>query len=126
MASAYGLMRLGLPNDFLVNYFLELANDLKPDNVDILLLRSWLFYKTESFGDAIHEIDAAIALDNKYAQLWINRGLYCMEVDKNKEALEAFAKGLELYPGYPKKNRLKVVIDTAIMRLLKTQGGIHE
>ena len=126
MAATYGLVKAGLPDYLLINYFLGAAEKLRPNNVDIILMRSWLFYQKLFFDDALREINKAIEIDRDYAQLWLNRGLYCIGADKNEEALEAFAKAEELYPGYPKKNKLNTMISVAKFKLHENQGDDHE
>ncbi len=102
MAVAYVLEKAGLSDFFLTNYCLQSAAELQPDNPDVYLLRSWVCYQKSQFDKAICEVDKAINLDREYAQLWVNRGLYCAGAGRGKEALSCFAKAKELYPDNPK------------------------
>ncbi len=113
MATAYFLAKKKIPCDFLIGYLLNLAEIQQPNNVDVALMRSWQLYQNSKIEDAIHEIDKAIKIDNQYAQLWVNRGLYCLDAGRYGEALAAFSKVTELYPGYPKKQKLKFMINIA-------------
>ena len=103
--------KIGLSDCFLVEYLLQSAAVLQPGNPDVLLLRSWLCYQKSQFDEAICEVDKAIKLDNKYAQLWINRGLYSIDAGRYEEALAAFTKAKELYPDNPKNIKLDSMID---------------
>lgn len=124
MAVVYGLEKVGLSDFFLIDYFLQSATDLQPDNPDVILLRSWLYYQRSQFDEAICEVDKAIDLDNEYAQLWINRGLYSIDADRNVEVLAAFTKAKELYPGNPKNIKLDSMIDAVNGKMvLNSQGG---
>ncbi|MCD6322566.1 MAG: tetratricopeptide repeat protein [Clostridiales bacterium] len=126
MAVVYGLEKVGLQDCFLIDYFLQSATDLQPDNPDVILLRSWLYYQRSQFDEAICEIDKAIKLDNEYAQLWINRGLYSIDADRYEEALAAFTKAEELYPGNPKNIKLDGMINVLKDKIsLNSQGGDH-
>ncbi|MCD6533670.1 MAG: tetratricopeptide repeat protein, partial [Deltaproteobacteria bacterium] len=112
MAVVYGLEKVGLPDFFLVDYVLQLAAELQPVNPDVTLLRSWLYYQRSQFDEAICEVDKAIDMDSEYAQLWINRGLYCAGAGRGEDALSDFAKAKELYPDNPKNikfNRMMVI-----------------
>ncbi|MBW1644863.1 MAG: tetratricopeptide repeat protein, partial [Deltaproteobacteria bacterium] len=110
MATAYLLIKAGFPNDSLTWYFLQKAKNNQPENIDVRLLSSWLYYKRRSYQAAIREIDKAIALDKEYAQLWINRGIYCLAAGKNDEAMVAFRKVLDLYPDYPHQKKLAAMM----------------
>jgi tetratricopeptide (TPR) repeat protein len=110
MATAYILVKNGFPADSITKYFLQAAKKMHPDNVDVILLYSWLYYKEKSYEAAVNEIDKAIALDGEYAQLWINRGIYCLAASNNTEALTAFRKAMTLYPDYPHGKKLEAMI----------------
>ncbi len=127
MAVVYGLEKVGLSDFFLIDYFLQLAAELQPDNPDVTLLRSWLYYQRSQFDDAICEVDKAIDLDNEYAQLWINRGLYSIDAGRVEDALSDLAKAKELYPDNPKNSKLNIFIAEAkVKMLLNSQGDDHE
>jgi tetratricopeptide (TPR) repeat protein len=110
MATAYALVKTGFPFESAAQYFLQAAKKIHPDNIDVMLLSSWLYYKKKSYGEAVREVDKAIALDKDYAQLWINRGIYCLASGKNNEALAAFKKVLILYPDYPHGKKLEAMM----------------
>ncbi len=127
MAAVYGLEKIGLSDSYFVGYFLRLAAALQPDNPDVMLLRSWSYYKKSRFDDAINEVDKAMELDSNYAQLWINRGLYGIGADRNEDALDAFIKAKELYPGNPKNARLNAMIaDVKLIISSNSQEDNHE
>ncbi len=108
----------------MINYFLQLAAELQPDNPDVPLLRSWLYYQRSQFDKAICEVDKAIDMDNEYAQLWINRALYSIDADRNKDVLVAFTKAKNLYPGNPKNIKLDSMINAISDKMmLNSQGG---
>jgi len=113
MAIAYLLEKTYVSADSVVNFALTRARDLFPDSADVYILSSWLLYKNGKFEAAIREIDQAITLDPGFAQLWVNRGLYCMAKGNGKEAVVAFRKVLKMYPGYPHKNKLLGMISVA-------------
>lgn len=117
LACTYILLKMKFPCDFCVSCFLNYANELKPESTDVLLLKSWHFYEKKLFQEALNEIDKAILLDDKYAQLWINRGLYCLGSNENRQALDAFLTALKLYPGYAKKHELGAMINLAKSKL---------
>jgi len=124
MAVVYGLEKVGLPDFFLIDYFLQLAVELQPNNPDVALLRSWLYYQRLQFGEAICEIDKAMKLDKEYAQLWINRGLYSIDAGRVEDVLSDFAKAKELYPDNPKNIKLDSMIDAVNDKMvLNSQGG---
>ncbi len=112
MAVSYALMKVGCRNS-LVEYVIHKAERIRPDNVDVSLLKSWLLFKNCSFTAAVNEIDRAIARDRDYAQLWINRGIYVLAEHKDLEALAAFNRAMELYPAYPHAKKLEAMIMTA-------------
>ena len=112
MAASYVLMKAGCKNS-LVKYAIHKAEKIRPDNVDVSLLKSWLLFKNHLFAAAVNEIDQAIAKDHDYAQLWINRGIYALAEHKNLVALAAFNKAMELYPAYPHGERLEAMIMAA-------------
>jgi len=127
MAVAYALEKAGMSDSFWVDYCLRSAAELRPDNADVFLLRSWLYYEKSQFHDAVREVDKAIGLDNEYAQLWINRGLYCAAAGRNEDALSAFTKAKELYPGNPKNSKLNHMINNVEVKMsLNSQEGDHE
>ncbi|MBN2332050.1 MAG: tetratricopeptide repeat protein [Deltaproteobacteria bacterium] len=109
MAIGYSMIKVGLNDNFVTEYVLELAKAMQPDNPDALLLHSWFLYKEGDVAEAVTEIEKAVALDEKYAQLWVNRGIYLLALNKRGEALHSFDKALELYPDYPHKKRLEAM-----------------
>jgi len=123
MSVAYRLERAGLADSFLTDYFLQSAAELQPDSVDVILFRSWLFYKKSQFEDAIYEVDKALDIDNEYAQLWINRGLYCAALGREEDALSAFTKAQGLYPDNPKNINLNHMMVEIKAKILDSQGG---
>jgi len=127
MAVAYALEKAGMSDSFWVDYCLRSAAELRPDNADVILLRSWLYYKKSQFHDAVREVDKVIGLDNEYAQLWINRGLYCAAAGRNEDALSAFTKAKALYPDNPKNSKINYMInDVEVKMSLNSQEGDHE
>lgn len=110
MASVYTLVKNGLAGNFVTEYLFESAKKLRPNHPDVLLLHSWLLYKSDCLSEAIAEIEKALALDPEYAQLWINRGIYCLAAHENAAALNAFSRAMKLYPDYPHERSLEAMI----------------
>ena len=59
------------------------------------------------------EIENALELDNSYAQLWVNLGMYQLAGGNPIEARQSLLKALDLYPGYPKKTHVLAMLAAA-------------
>jgi tetratricopeptide (TPR) repeat protein len=116
MAAAYLFMKAGWYGP-VVEYLLDRAKRLKPEHVDVWLLRSWMSFKRRRLTDAIAEVDKALERDPEYARLWVNRGIYTLASHRYAEALAAFERAVNLYPGYPRLQKLTAFIVAA------KQGG---
>ena len=115
LACAYLLTKFELYNNRLMDYFLEVAKNADMTHYrDALLLNSWRLYEKKKFNAAIDEIDKAIILDQEYARLWINRGLYLMATGDRRQALRSFGRGLKLYPDYPHRRKIESIIDFVV------------
>jgi tetratricopeptide (TPR) repeat protein len=128
MAAAYGLMKVGRYGS-LVEFILDRAEKLQPENVDIHLLRSWLRYKQHNYETALAEVDKGLTRDPKYARLWVNRGIYALAVHRYAEALAAFRKAGKLYPGFPAIKKLETMIAAAergLLRQRKKSGDLGQ
>jgi tetratricopeptide (TPR) repeat protein len=113
MAAFYVLVKANISTDNLLNTLLKSAHQIRPDSVDVYIARSWLLYKDGKIDEALSEIGHAIKLDPQYAQPWVNCGIYYMAVNDNEKAAQAFRKAIEMYPGYPHKEKLYNMLEMA-------------
>jgi len=113
MAIAYVLEKNNLFDNLLLSHCLSKAEILNPASTDLLILKSWRFYKQGNYEKALALIDKGIDLDPKKAHLWINRGIYSLSAGRGEEAVLALEKALVLYPGYPHKYKVKGMISAA-------------
>lgn len=119
MALAYASLKLGVNSKKLLLPMFGAARKMAPDNADLYLLRSWLFYKNENYSTAMADIEKAIVCDPDYARAWINKGIYLMAEKKYAAALSAFSMGMRMYPDYPHKDELEIMISYAEKHLDK-------
>ncbi len=64
--------------------------------------------------DALHCYDQALALDPKFKQAWLNKGLCLRTLQRDHEAYDAFTMAIEIDPAYAKAVYGKVQILLAI------------
>jgi len=105
MAICFAMEKYNLPGDNFLSYCLMRVETLNNRSPDVYIVKSWYYYKRGDQEKALKIIDQGIKLNSKYAQLWVNRGIYAL-ADKNGEAFVNFNKALSLYPGYPHRQKV--------------------
>ena len=110
MATAYAIQKFGIPADFVLKYCLGRLAQQGSFPVDYKLLDSWYLYKKGRLDEALKLIKDALKIDPKYAQLWVNCGIYQLAEEDGDSALKSFNKALELYPDYPQKAKVQSMI----------------
>ena len=105
MAVCFAMEKYSIPGDGFLRYCLRRAATLNDGSPDVYIVKSWYFYQQGDYDKALAVIDQGIILNPRYAQLWVNRGIYAL-ADKNSEAFVDFNKALSLYPGYPHRQKV--------------------
>lgn len=112
MAVAYLARERQLPGSLLNvgESFLDYAAKLQPESADVHLLRGWYYYQKKNALDAVAEARQAIMIDPEYARAWLGLGFFLAEANNPQEAINAFQKTLELYPGFPQRLAIMDII----------------
>ncbi len=113
MATAFIIEKMKMPLNGLLQYCLNEAGNINFTSPDVHLLKSWYFYQQKKYVAALENIDQGIKLDPEFAQLWVNRGIYALAAGQEQVAHSAFQKALLLYPGYPNREKLLVLMKAA-------------
>lgn len=113
MAIAYIIEKLKLPATDVLNYCLSQAILMAPSSPDVTLLKSWHYYSLKDYGRALKVIDKGLLLDPKFAQLWVNKGIYALADGQRQSAISAFNNALALYPDYPYRDKVMALISSA-------------
>lgn len=92
---------------------LDYAIEVQPDAADAHLLKAYYLHDRKEIEPAIAETQQALTLDPKYAKAWLALGFFQMELNQFQTAVNAFRRGLELYPGCPQRQSVLAAI-TAI------------
>jgi tetratricopeptide (TPR) repeat protein len=92
---------------------LDYALELRPDSADAHLLKAWYHRDRDRVDEAIEEVKIAIQLDPEHARAWLALGLFLSSTKNYPEAIEAFNKTLELYPGLPQRTAISDLIANA-------------
>ena len=77
------------------------ALQVDPENAHIIDSLAWVQYRQKNYQAAWDTIIRAIAYEPKEAAIWEHYGDIAKELNKNKEAKEAYIKALELKPENP-------------------------
>jgi protein O-mannosyl-transferase len=64
----------------------------------------------------------ALWLDSQYAKAYVGLGFFLLRANEHQEAISAFQRALELFPGYPKR---KVLLDL-IAEIEQGVEDVHE
>ena len=67
---------------------------------------------------AIEMVNKGLQIDEGYAQLWVNLGMYQLAAGQPREALASLLKALKLYPGHPRREKVLIMIVAARKKLL--------
>jgi len=105
MAICFAMEKYNLPGDSFLHYCVKRAETLNSSSPDVYIVKSWYYYKHGNQGTALKIIKQGLKLNSKYAQLWVNRGIYAL-ADKNIEAFTDFDRALRLYPGHPHRREI--------------------
>ena len=105
MALSFALEKYNIPVYKLLQYCLQQAEILNDSSPDFYIVKSWYFYELGEYARAVEIINQGLKLNSKYAQLWVNRGIYAL-ADKNIEAFTDFDRALSLYPGHPHRREI--------------------
>jgi protein O-mannosyl-transferase len=112
MALAYKLRREDLPSGLrkFGEKSLDYALELQPTVADAQLLKAWYLRDRNETEPAIASARRALAVDPDYAKAWAGLGFFLMEANQLEEAVSAFNKTLELYPGSPQRKTIMEII----------------
>ncbi len=112
MAVAYLAWERPLPPSLMKvgESFLDYAAKLQPESADVHLLKGWYYYQRKDAHEAVAEARQALMLDPEYARAWLGLGFFLAEANNPQEAINAFQKVLELYPGYPQRLAIMDII----------------
>lgn len=113
MAVAYVIEKYHLPADRLAGKLLQQICQSNPGSPDSWLLNSWHYYRGQKYVKAIEMVNNGLQIDDDYAQLWVNLGMYQLAAKKPREALVSLLKALDLYPGYPRRAEVAAMITAA-------------
>jgi protein O-mannosyl-transferase len=89
---------------------LDYALDMQPGVADAHLLKAYYLHDRKEIEPAVEATLRALTLDPDYAKAWLALGYFRMEANEFLEALSAFQKGLDLYPGCPQRQSVLAVI----------------
>jgi protein O-mannosyl-transferase len=105
MAMAYLVRENNLPAPFMKmgENFVDYALKIQPRSADALLLKGWYHYEKDETIEAVTRAKSAIYLEPDNAKAWLGLGFFLAKANHPKEAITAFQKTLELYPGYPQR-----------------------
>lgn len=112
VAVALLVCEYNLPAPFfgLGEWRLDKALALRPDSSDAHLLKGWYHHAGGRFPEALAEGMRAVKLDPLSAKAWLGVGFFQNSLNQREEALSAFRKVLELYPGCPERNAVRGII----------------
>jgi protein O-mannosyl-transferase len=112
MAAAFLIREKQLPSPFRKagELFLDHALKLQPDTADPHLLKGWYHYENDEVANAVAEARRALELDDDYSKAWLGLGFFLAKANQPQEAISAFNRALELYPGYPQRRAIMDVI----------------
>ena len=79
---------------------LDKAQQLKPDNFEILFLKGWLNVHFEYFRSAIRELTKALNLQPNNTDALYSRANAYVKLNQHKNALEDYNKAIELKPDF--------------------------
>jgi protein O-mannosyl-transferase len=121
MAVAFLIQKRHLPSPFIRvgEVFLDYAVTLREDSADAHLLKGWYHYERSEHEEAVADARRALELDPIYARAWLGLGFFMVKANQSAEAVVAFQKALELYPGSPER---QVILD--ILASLKPNDSI--
>jgi tetratricopeptide (TPR) repeat protein len=112
MAMAILLRRdnLSAPFQGLGEKSLDYAIELQPGVANAHLLKAWYLRDRNETVQAIASAHQAIASDPDYAKAWAGLGFFLLESNQLEEAVAAFSRVLELYPGSPQRKTILEII----------------
>ena len=120
MAVAYVVEKYHFPFGHLVGELMQQARQLKPGSPDPWLLDSWRYYSSQKYDKAIEMVRKGLQIDENYAQLWVNLGMYQLAVERPHQALTSLQKAVQLYPGYPRRQEAAAMIAAARKKISLT------
>jgi tetratricopeptide (TPR) repeat protein len=120
MAVAFLIQKKHLSSPFIKigEGLLDYAVKLREDSADAHLLKGWYHYERSEYQEAEAAAKRALELDPAYARAWLGLGFFMVKANQPAEAVVAFQKALELYPGSPER---QVILD--ILASLKTNDS---
>ncbi|MGV8074939.1 MAG: tetratricopeptide repeat protein, partial [Syntrophobacteraceae bacterium] len=112
MAAAFLSRKMQLPSPLVKigERLLDYALELKPDSADAHLLKGWYYYERNDFTAAVDEARRALDLEPDHYRAWLGLGIFLIGANQTYEAVAAFQKTLELYPGCPERSRINGLI----------------
>jgi tetratricopeptide (TPR) repeat protein len=78
--------------------FLDAVVTLKPDFAEGWNRRASVFYLRDDYGKALADLEKVLALEPRHFTALASLGLILRDIDRNKEALLALQKALDLDP----------------------------
>jgi protein O-mannosyl-transferase len=128
MAVAILLRRENLPAPLrgLGEKFVDYALEIQPAAPDAHLLKAWYLRDRNEIGEAVASAQRAIAADPDYAKAWAGLGFFLLESNRLQEAVSAFDKTLELYPGCPQRKTIREIISGIRENMPLARGQEHK
>lgn len=113
MAGAFLIRSKQMPAPFagLGESLLDYALRISPDSPDAHLLKGWYHFARDEWEAGVAEARRAIELDPDYAKAWLGMGFFLVKGNHSQEAVAAFRKSLELYPGSPQRKAISGMIE---------------
>ena len=76
------------------------AAEINPDNKLVFVSKGAAYLKLDRAGEALHDINRAIEIDENYAKAYHIRGLINEKIGNDNEALSDFTHAIDLDPEY--------------------------
>lgn len=93
-----GLEALEADDKDLARDMFDRAILIKPDYAEGWNRRALLFFNDGKYGEAIQDIEAALAREPRHFGAWIELAMIFEQTNRPEGALEAYRKALEIYP----------------------------
>jgi protein O-mannosyl-transferase len=112
MATAFLVREKQLPGFFtsIGENCLDYALKLRSDSADAHLLKAWYHFAKDESNEAVVEAKRSLELDPNSAKAWLGLGFFTAKASQPEEAIAAFQKTLQLYPGYSHKASISRLI----------------
>jgi tetratricopeptide (TPR) repeat protein len=112
MAGAFLIRSNQIPSPFsrLGEALLDYALEISPNSADAHLLKGWYHFARGEWEAGVAEAGRSIELDPEYAKAWLGMGFFLVKGNRSEDAIAAFRKSLDLYPGSPQRAAISGMI----------------